>query len=50
LKYMWNRQSVRWRSRRSRSASRFERATTLDPTVGFLSNLYTSFRTPFSLE
>jgi len=40
-----NRHSVRRRCRRSRLDYRFERAITFDPTVGSLSNFYTSFRT-----
>jgi hypothetical protein len=49
LEQMWNRHSVRWRSRRSRSAYGFERDITLNPTVGSPSNLYRRFRMPFSL-
>jgi len=44
---MWNRYSVRRRSRRSRLEYRFERAITFDPTVGSPSNFY---RKPFSLD
>jgi len=44
---MWNRYSVRGRSRRSRPDYRFERAITFDPTIRSPSNFY---RKPFSLE
>jgi len=44
---MWNRYSVRRRSRRSRPEYRFERAITFDPTVGSPSNFYRSFRKLF---
>jgi hypothetical protein len=47
---MWNRHSVRWRSRRSRSAYGFERAITFDQAVGSPSNLYRRFRMQFSME
>jgi len=47
LEYMWNRYSVRRRSRRSRPEYRFERAITFDPTVGSPSNFYMSFRKLF---
>jgi hypothetical protein len=50
LEQIWNRHSVRWRSRRLRSAYGFETTIALDPTVGSPSNLYRSFRTPFSLD
>jgi len=46
---MWNRYSVRRRSRRFRLEYRFERAITVDPTVGSPSNIYSSFRKLFSL-
>jgi len=49
LEWMWNRHSVRWRSRRSRSVCGFERAITLDPTFASPSNLYRSFGRPFLL-
>jgi hypothetical protein len=45
---MWNRYSLRRRSRRSRPEYRFERAITFDSTVGSPSNFYWSFRKPFS--
>jgi len=47
---MWNRYSVRRRSRRFRLEYRFERDITFDPTVGSPSNFYWSFRKPFFLE
>jgi len=50
MEYMRNRYSVRWRSRRSRPEYRFERAITLDPTVGSPSNFYRSFEKLFFLE
>jgi hypothetical protein len=49
LEYMWNRYSVRRRSRQSRLEYRFERAITFDTIVGSPSNFYKSFRKPFSL-
>jgi hypothetical protein len=45
---MWNRYSVRWRSRRPELEYRFERALTFDPTVGSPSNFYWSFQMLFS--
>jgi len=47
---MWNRYSVRQRSRRSRLEYRFERAITFDPTVRSPIKFYRSLRTLFSLE
>jgi len=47
---MWNRYSVRRRSRRSRPEYRFERAITFDPIVGSPSNFYRSFRKLFLVE
>jgi len=47
---MWNLYLVRRRSRRSRPEYRFERAITLDPTVGSPSKFYRSFRKLFSVE
>jgi len=47
---MWNRYSVRRRSRRSRPEYRFERAITFDQTVGSPSKFYRSFRKLFSME
>jgi len=49
LEWMWNRHSVRWRSCRWRSAYGFERAITLDLTVGSPFNLYRTFGMPFFL-
>jgi len=48
LEYMWNRYSVRRRSRRSRPEYQFETAITFDPTVGSPSNFNRSFRKPLS--
>jgi hypothetical protein len=50
LEYMWNRYSMRRRSRHWRPEYRFERAITFDATVGSPSNFYRSFRKLFSLE
>jgi len=47
---MWNRYSVRWRSCRFKLEYRFERAITVDATVGSPSNIYRSFRKLFFLE
>jgi len=47
---MWNRYSIKWRSRRSRPEYWFERVITFDPTVGSPSNIYSSFRKLFFLE
>jgi hypothetical protein len=47
---MWNRYSVRRRSRRSRPEYRFERAITFDATVGSPSNFYRIFRKLFSFK
>jgi len=47
---MWNRYSIRRRSRRSRLEYRFERAITFDPTVVSPSNFYRSFPKLFFLE
>jgi len=41
---MWNRYSVRRRSRRSRPEYRFERALTFDPTVGSPSKIIEVFQ------
>ena len=41
---MWNRYSVRRRSRRSRPDYRFERALTFDPTVGSPSKIIEEFQ------
>jgi len=40
---MWNRYSVRRRSRRSRLEYRFERALTFDPTIGSPSKIIEEF-------
>jgi hypothetical protein len=50
LEKMWNRYSMRRRSRRSRQEYRFERVITLVLTVGSPSNFHRSFRTLFSFE
>jgi hypothetical protein len=47
---MWNRYSVRRRSRHARPEYRFERAITFDPTVGSPLIFYRSFRKLFFLE
>jgi hypothetical protein len=47
---MWNRYSVRRRSRRFRLEYRFERDITFDPTVGSPIIFYRSFRKLFFLE
>jgi len=47
---MWNRYSVRRRSRRFKLEYRFERAITFDPTVGSPSKFYRSFRKLFFLK
>jgi hypothetical protein len=47
---MWNRYSMRRRSRRSRSEYRFERAITFDSTVGSPPNVYRIFRKLFSFK
>jgi hypothetical protein len=48
LEFMWNRYSLRRRSRHSRLEYRFERAITFDPIVGSPLNFYMSFQTLFS--
>jgi hypothetical protein len=50
MEWMWNRYSEKRRSGHARLDLRFERAITLDPTVGSRSNFYKSFYRTISLD
>jgi len=50
MQWMRNRFSVMMRCGRPRLESRLEIGITFDPTVGWQSNFYWSFRMPFSMQ